>query len=199
MERFGEVVSNEPELTKNPALEWLRNRVLKEPIAFFRTLRDELQADRGTRPESLARLADASYNLGVLTAAIGDQQDALIAYQESLAIRRKLADANPAAAPFQSDLATTYNNIGLLPLHAKGKPAEALESHCSALAIRRKLVDANPADTQSSSNLAGIHYNIGLLLDATGKPAEALGVVRFGQGDPDSTRERTPGIARFRL
>ena len=40
------------------------------------------------RFESLARLAQASYDLGDLTTEIGDQQDALKAYRESLAIHQ---------------------------------------------------------------------------------------------------------------
>ncbi len=32
---------------------------MQEPLAFFRSLRERLQADRDTRPESLEQLADA--------------------------------------------------------------------------------------------------------------------------------------------
>ena len=35
-------------------------------------MRDRLQADRDTRPESLARLAQASFDLGELISEIGD-------------------------------------------------------------------------------------------------------------------------------
>ena len=55
----------------------------------------------------------------------------------ALAIRQKLADANPTVTDFQSDLASSHNNIGIL-LNATGKPAEALKAYEAALAIRRK-------------------------------------------------------------
>ena len=173
VKRFGDAVANEPELKNNPALDGLRKRLLKEPLAFFRDLRDRLQADRDTRPESLARLAQASFDLGNLTDEIGDKQDALIAYRESLAIRQKLADANPAVIEFQSDLADSHNNIGIL-LRDTGKPAEAMKAYESALAIRQKLADANPTVTEFQSDLADSHNNIGNLLSDTGKPAEAM-------------------------
>ena len=82
VKRFRDSVADEPELKNTPALDGLRKRLLKEPLTFFRALRDRFQADGDARTESLARLADASYDLGHLTDEIGDKQDALIAYQE---------------------------------------------------------------------------------------------------------------------
>jgi serine/threonine-protein kinase len=173
VKRFRDAVANETVLKNNPALDDLRKRLLKEPLAFFRALRDRLQADRDTRPESLARLADACLGLSSLTSEIGDKQDALIAYRESLAIFQKLADANPAVTDSQKNLADSHYNIGRL-LSATGKPAEALQAYESALAIRQKLADANPAVTRFQIDLAASHKNIGLLLSDIGKPAEAL-------------------------
>ena len=143
VKQFGDVIANEPELKKTPALEGLRKRLLNEPLAFFRALREQLQSDRDTRPESLQRLAQAGFDLGSLTNEIGDKQDALIAYREALAIQRKLADANPSVTEFQSDLASSHYNIGNL-LSETGQPAEALKAYESALAIRRKLVREHP-------------------------------------------------------
>jgi hypothetical protein len=79
MTRFQEAVTGEPRLKNDPALQDLRRRLLKEPLAFFRSLRERLQADNDTRTESLARLAEASFALGNLTYQIGDRQDAMIA------------------------------------------------------------------------------------------------------------------------
>ena len=66
VKKFRDAVANEPELKNTPSLDGLRKRLLKEPLAFFRSLRDRLQADRDTRPDSLARLATASSDLGDL-------------------------------------------------------------------------------------------------------------------------------------
>ena len=69
-----------------------------------------------------------------------------MAYEPALAIRQKLADANPAVTEFQRDLAAaTTASAALLRRH--GKPAEAAEV-VEALAIRQKLADDNPAVTE---------------------------------------------------
>ena len=62
VKRFGEVISNEPALKDTPALEPLRKRLMQEPLAFFRSLRDRLQSDRDTRPASLVQLAEAIHD-----------------------------------------------------------------------------------------------------------------------------------------
>jgi tetratricopeptide (TPR) repeat protein len=166
VKRFGDVIADEPELKNTPSLEGLRKRLLKEPLAFFRTLRDRLQADRDTRPESLARLAQAGYNLGYLTSEIGDRQDALIAYRESLAIRQRLADANPTVTEFRRDLAYSHNNIGNL-LSATGKPAEALKALESARAILQTLAREHPEAPDFASELGGTLNNMAVIdLDA---------------------------------
>ena len=177
VKKFRDAVASEPDLKNTPALEGLRKRLLREPLAFFRDLRDRLQADRDTRPESLARLALASFELGKLTSEIGDKQDALIAHQEARTIWRKLLEANPNANlnanPFQSRLAAVENNIGVL-LNDIGKPEEALQAHRLGLTAWRKLADANPTVTEFQSGLATSDSNISVVLRAIGKPIEAL-------------------------
>ena len=127
VKRFGDVVRETPELKNNPALAPLRSKLLKEPQAFFKRLRDRLQADRETTPDSLARLAAAGYDLGELTDEIGDKEDALRAYEESLAIRERLVRENPSVTQFQSDLARTHSKIGRLQGEI-GRQAEAMAS-----------------------------------------------------------------------
>jgi serine/threonine-protein kinase len=170
VKRFRDSVANESLLKDTPELDELRKRLLKEPLAFFRTLRERLQADHDTRPESLARLAAAGFDLGNLSREIGDEQDAIAAYRESLAIQQKLADAHPAV--FQRDLAHGHNNLGLL-LRATGRPAAARQEHERALTIRQKLADDHPLITEYQSDLAGSHNNLGVLLQDTGQPEAA--------------------------
>ena len=104
---------------------------------------------RDTRPESLARLARASFALGKLTNEIGDKQDALIAYRESLAIFQKLADGSPQDTVLQGELATNLDNFGAL-LGDTGKTDEAMSALESSLAIRQKLVNVDPQRRSTS-------------------------------------------------
>jgi len=131
VKKFRDAVANEDELKNSPALENLRKRLLREPLTFFKALRDRLQADNDTGPESLSRLSSAYYELGVLTSEIGDKQDALNILREGLDIEAKLAGAYPNDIKNQSELALAHNEIGRL-LSGAGKPAEALEAFHSA-------------------------------------------------------------------
>jgi serine/threonine protein kinase/tetratricopeptide (TPR) repeat protein len=194
--RFRDAVADNPELKNNPALEPLRKMLLKEPLAFFKALREQLQADNDTRPESLLRLARASDNLGRLTNEIGNKRDALIAYREALAISQKLADANPAGTRYQRYLAGRHNEIGIL-LRGLGQPAEAAKAHEAALPIFQKLADANPAVAEFQSDLATGHNSIGNLLAETGKPAAALKAYEVALAIRQRLADTNPAVAQF--
>jgi serine/threonine-protein kinase len=173
VKRFRDAITAEPELKNSPSLQQLRKRLLKEPLAFFRTLREGLQADRDTRRESLARLASASAELGSLANEIGDKQDALAAHREAMAIQERLARANPTVTEYQRNLATSRNDIGIL-LNATGATDRALESYREALAVRERLARENATVPPFQNDLAGSHNNIGNLLSDTGATDQAL-------------------------
>ena len=196
VKRFRDAVASEPELKNTPALEALRKRLLKEPLAFFRELRDRLQADRDTRPESLARLARASFELGVLTHEIGDSQDSLIACRESQAIWQTLADADPTDAEFQRNLASSHNNIGNL-LRATGRSAEAHGEYEAGLAIWKRVVVANPTVIQFQSHLASAYNNIGLLLKERGKRVDALKAYQSALATRQTLADANPTDAKL--
>ena len=196
VKKFGEVIANEPELKKNQALDGLRKRLLNEPLAFFLALRERLLADHDTRPESLVRLADASFELAYLTNEIGDKQDAIVAYRESLSIRQKLASDNPTATKYQSGLARNQNNIAIL-LSETGQSDEALNAYQSTLMIFQKIADYNPTDTQIQMDLALIQNNIGRLLSSTGKVAEALTAYKSALMIQQKIADANPSVTEF--
>ncbi len=194
VKKFRDAVANNPELKNNPALETLRKRLLKEPLAFFKDLRNRLQADRDTRPESLDRLAAAGFELGALTREIGDQQDALIAYRECLVILQKLADANPAVTRFGFNLAKCHHILGTLQQN-NGQSAEALSEYRQAIALTQKLADDNPAVTAYRHELAASHHALADLLLETGKPAEAEAGYRTAIKLSRKVTEEEPSVA----
>ena len=146
-----------------------------------------LQADGDTRPDSLARLAAASHELGILTAEIGDVRDALTAHREALAILRKLAESHPAIAQYQSDLAASHKNLGFM-LSAAGRPTEAWAAFEEALAIRRKLAEDHPTVTEYQRDLANSHKNLGFMLSAAGRPRRGRRTRRRGRSCASSLR-----------
>ncbi len=196
VKKFRDAVAGNPELKNNPSLESLRKLLLKEPLAFFRSLRAGLQADRDTRPESLARLAAACFELGSLTNEIGDKQDALFAYGESLAIRQKLADASPGVTGFQSDLARSGDSIGSLQ-GATGRPAEALLSFEQARVIWERLARENPSVTEFQRSLAWNYHNIGILQASTDRRTDALALYEQARAIRDRLVRENPSVTDF--
>jgi serine/threonine-protein kinase len=173
VKRFGDAVTRNPDLKDNPALEPLRKELLREPLGFFKALRERLQSDRDTRPAALHRLADAASGLSRLTDEIGDKRDALEASEEALAIFERLAREHPSDTEYQGHLASSHNSIGNL-LGVTGRTDEALEAYTRALAICERLARENPAVAEWQHALAESHHNIGLLLSVTGRLDAAL-------------------------
>jgi serine/threonine protein kinase len=159
VKKFRDAVANNPELKNNPALESLRKTLLKEPLAFFKALRDRLQADNDTRPESLARLAVAAHELADLTDEIGDKRDAIRAYRESLAIRERLARDHPTISEFSKKVADTQNNLGIL-LRETGDLPGARNAFEQARGILERLAREHPTVAGCALTLAAAHGNL---------------------------------------
>jgi serine/threonine protein kinase len=86
VKKFRDVVQDNPALKNRPEFDSLRKVLLKQPLEFFRELRDQLQSDRDTRPGTLAKLADANLDLARTTREIGSAADALWSCAEAIAI-----------------------------------------------------------------------------------------------------------------
>ena len=83
--------------------------------------------------------------VGDVRLAAGDRAGALAAYEESLAIMRKLAAADPGNAGWQRDVSVSLDKVGDVRL-AAGDRAGALAAYEESLAIRRKLAAADPGN-----------------------------------------------------
>ena len=178
VKRFGDVIRASPELKNNPSLAPLRASLLGEPQAFFKQLRDRLEADKETSLDSLDRLATASWELGGITNEIGDKQDALHADERALAIRQRLVRENPSSEDFQAELAWTYRTLGNLKREL-GRNDEAIASLEQAQILLGRLVQQNssvaadPRNLSYRRNLAILHHDIGVARHAVGQRREA--------------------------
>ena len=196
VKRFGDVVGETPELKNNPALAPLRSKLLKEPQAFFKRLRDRLQGDR----RDIARFAlppgDGELRLGQTYR--GDRRQG--GRTASLrGIAGDLVEArreNPSVTQFQSDLAKSHNNIGILRSEL-GRRAEAMASYEKALAIRERLVREFPTVTQFQSDLARSHHNIGALQSEVGRPAEAMASYELSRAIRERLVREDPLVTQF--
>jgi len=169
--RFGDSVRETPELKNDLALTPLRRKLLKEPQSFFQRLRDRLQANPETTPESLALLAAATFDLGKLTDEIGERLDALTNWKESGLIWERLVREVPANTRFQVDLANNHAAIGNLQRYLNWKD-EALVSFQASLTINERLARDHPANVEFQQNLAWSRAYLAAILTDLGRAAE---------------------------
>jgi hypothetical protein len=85
---------------------------------------------------------------------------ALVSYQKSLEIRKRLALDNPTSVEFQNELASGYGGLGDMNSNV-GELAEAAKDYESAIAIRRMLRLRNPGDTANLSSMAELYNFLG--------------------------------------
>jgi tetratricopeptide (TPR) repeat protein len=97
----------------------------------------------------------------------------LQSFSRALAIRQRVADANPAVTAFQADLAQSLHYFGYMQSDT-GHPEEALRSYTRALEIHQRLADANPTVTHFQARVADSHRDIGVLQSKTGHPDNAM-------------------------
>jgi predicted negative regulator of RcsB-dependent stress response len=111
--------------------------------------------------------------VGDVLLAAGDQAGARVTYEESLAIMRKLAAADPGNAEWQRDLSVSLGKVGDVLL-AAGDHAGALSAYDESLGVRRKLVAADPGNAQWQRDLSVSFERVGDALLEAGDRAGAL-------------------------
>jgi tetratricopeptide (TPR) repeat protein/tRNA A-37 threonylcarbamoyl transferase component Bud32 len=196
VKRFGDAVSSNYELKNNPKLETLRKELLKEPLGFFKQLKERLQNNGSTSKESLDSLAGASFDLASLTDQIGDKQDAIAAYKEAISIRERLAREHPYITEFQIALAISRQNLGDL-LSQTGKRDEATEAHQQARTTLEQLARETPSITKLQSALALSRINLGVSLSETGKPDEAIAAFQQAKTTLELLARENPSVTGF--
>ena len=91
--------------------------------------------------------------MGDLYRALGLGERARAAYEQGLAIRERLAAAEPDRADYQRDLSISYTRLASLH-EAAGERAEALNWYRRDLAIAESLAAAEPARADLQVDLA---------------------------------------------
>ena len=118
-----------------------------------------------------------------LLAKTGRAAEAEAEYRTALAIRRKLADDNPAvtdsAAAWRPATTTSAGCCRRRAGRRRRRPSTARRWRSS-----EKLADDNPAVTDFRSSLAGSHINLGNPADRHGQAEGGGGRVPHGAGDP---------------
>jgi tetratricopeptide (TPR) repeat protein len=102
-----------------------------------------------------------AYNkIGDVLTKLGNSTDALSNYQNSLAIRQRLAEADPKNPLWQRDLASVYDRIGDF-FRSQGNFADALNNYGESLKIVRRLATDQKRSSDSQRNLALVYDKVG--------------------------------------
>jgi tetratricopeptide (TPR) repeat protein/predicted Ser/Thr protein kinase len=124
-------------LLKEPQMKSLRDKLLSTALEFYKRLQESLQGNPD--PKAQADLAKAYYNLGKITGDVGSRKDSEKAFRLALAIRERLAAAEPANDDHQRAIAIYLGYIG---------------DRRRALAIYERLAAAHPDNVQDQIALA---------------------------------------------
>jgi tetratricopeptide (TPR) repeat protein len=136
----------------------------------------------------------AQVSLGDIRVARGNLPEALKSFRDGLAIRDRLAQADPGNASSQRILSVSYERIGDV-LVAQGNLPEALKSFRDGLAIADRLAQADPGNAGWQRDLSVSYNRIGDVLVAQGNLAEALKSFLAGLAIAEHLAQSDPGNA----
>jgi predicted negative regulator of RcsB-dependent stress response len=141
-------------------------------------------------------VAAAQDRRGDVLVAQGEGAAALAAYRAGMAIRERLAAADPANAEWQRDLSISRNKIGDV-LVAQGEGAAALAAYRAGMAIAERLAAADPANAEWQRDLSISRNKIGDVLVAQGEGAAALAAYRAGMAIRERLAAADPANAQW--
>ena len=99
---------------------------------------------------------------------LGDLDQALAVYRDSLAIQERLASTDPGNTDWQRGLSVSYNRLGDV-LVAQGKLDEALKAYRDGLGIAVRLAATDPDDPKWQRDLSAWYDRIGDVLVTQGR------------------------------
>jgi tetratricopeptide (TPR) repeat protein len=98
--------------------------------------------------------------VGDLFRGLGQGDQARQAFGKSLAIRERLAQAEPDRADYQRDLSVSYNKMGDL-FRGLGQGDQARQAFGKSLAIRERLAQAEPDRADYQRDLSVSYIKMG--------------------------------------
>ena len=203
IEQFREAVSTNLDVQNRPENGPLRRELLRAPLTFLRTLRDDLNGDPDARPEGQLQLADSQFELARLTSEIGNQDDAQAAAEAAAASFEVMArtDLSPAArATSGRQKLEALELLAKLQL-ANGRRDDAESTLARGRAVGEALVADRPDDSNLRVRLARLLSVLAQARSTSDRSDEALSVLeeaRSRLGPADSESSDKPEIAQLR-
>lgn len=154
---------------------YLERKQYAEAESIFRTL---LSHHRKKHGEVHPYVGSAMHNLGIVLLRAERHEDALVAFEDAVRIRKEISLKNGGSIGPDVDVATTLVKIGITNLLLK-RFERALESFKEALSIRRRaLGDLDPAVGRVFNNIGCVNCELNQLKEACGAFEASLQVQR---------------------
>ena len=161
-------------LLKQPQFAALRKQLLGTPREFYQKLSAELEERSDRSPEALGELARAYFGLAMLSASLGEKEEAVAALTRAKDVNEARCRSLPGDVRARSDLAQSLGYLGDLYLEGGTLP-QAEGSYRRSHEIREALCAEHPDDLDLRFQLARSHRNFGRLLRAQGRTDGAIG------------------------
>jgi tetratricopeptide (TPR) repeat protein len=149
-------------------------KVLLSAVAGWQ---ERFPEDKAREPEWLREQSVLGIRQGDVMKAQGDLAGALSAYQESLKVGRRLAEADPSNTDWQRDLSLSFNKLGDV-LMDQGDLEAALAAYRDSRHIRHRLADADASNAGWQRDLGVSQGRIGHVLEEKGDLGGALAAYR---------------------
>jgi len=124
-------------------------------------------------PQGMRDLSVSLDNVGDVQQDLGRTDEALVSYEESLGISRRLLEAYGESPQALRDLSVSLNNVGDVQRDL-GRRVEALVSYEESLGIRRRLLEAYGESPQALRDLSLSLGKVGDVQRDLGRRDEAL-------------------------
>jgi tetratricopeptide (TPR) repeat protein len=168
--------------------------------AFLETTLKRWQAfadAAGEGEQARAIRAEGVYRVAKLRSKLGQREEAVLGYQEAIALRQKLVDDFPGVPQHREELALTYSLLGKV-FEFLGQQQERETALRQALALRAQLAADFPDEPEYRFDEANSHLNLGWLLHNRGKYTEAESSYRRALALYDQQRGASPAVAKYR-
>jgi eukaryotic-like serine/threonine-protein kinase len=173
----------------------LRDKLLRGALDFYGKLEQLLKGQPD--PASRGAIGNAYFELGELTAKIGNKPAALAAHRQGLAVRRELGSEPVADAEARGDVARSLNAAAWL-LDQTGSSAEALARFEEARDVLEGLPLSGPGSDGRRALLGRVYGRIGVVLASTGKPSAAMTAYQRSVETLTRLADDNPGFTEFR-
>jgi len=161
---------SEERLLNQPGLHPLRKALLQDAQQFYKEFLNQRDGD----PTLRAELANAHAHVAKITSLTGSTSQAVLQYQQAVALRERLVASQPRNRSYQENLARTLNEMGGVLMFLEGRADEALRTLRRAQDLIEPLTAADPQSVSLRHELGLILQNIAQIERDQGQPEKAI-------------------------